>query len=48
MTDAIRLRITLLDLDPEPWRKIEMPLSMTMFDSTRRVPETSSEMRPIE
>lgn len=24
-----RLRITLLDLDPAPWRKIEVPLSMT-------------------
>ena len=27
--DAARLRITLLDLDPAPWRVIEVPLSMT-------------------
>ena len=27
--DAARLKITLLDLDPEPWREIEVPLSMT-------------------
>ena len=27
--DAARLRITLLDLDPEPWREVEVPLSMT-------------------
>lgn len=27
--DAARLRITLLDLDPAPWREIEVPLSMT-------------------
>lgn len=29
MTDAARLRITLLDLDPAPWREVEVPLSMT-------------------
>ena len=29
MTEAVRLRINLLDLDPEPWREIEVPLSMT-------------------
>ena len=29
MTEAVRLRITLLDLDPEPWREIEVPLSMS-------------------
>jgi hypothetical protein len=28
--DAARLRITLLDLDPAPWRVIEVPLSMTL------------------
>ena len=27
--DAARLRITLLDLDPAPWREVEVPLSMT-------------------
>lgn len=27
--DAARLRITLLDLEPAPWREIEVPLSMT-------------------
>ncbi len=27
--DAALLRITLFDLDPSPWRKIEVPLSMT-------------------
>jgi hypothetical protein len=25
MTDAARLRITLLDLDPAPWREVEVP-----------------------
>lgn len=29
MSDAARLRITLLDLDPAPWREIDVPLSMT-------------------
>jgi hypothetical protein len=29
MTDAARLRITILDLNPAPWREIEVPLSMT-------------------
>ncbi|MFQ5621928.1 MAG: plasmid pRiA4b ORF-3 family protein [Paracoccaceae bacterium] len=29
MTDAARLRITLLYLDPAPWREVEVPLSMT-------------------
>lgn len=29
MTAAARLRITLLDLDPAPWRTIEVPLSMS-------------------
>lgn len=29
MTNAARLRITLLDLDPAPWREVEVPLSMT-------------------
>jgi len=29
MNDAARLRITLLDLDPAPWREVEVPLSMT-------------------
>ena len=29
MTAAARLRITLLYLDPAPWREIEVPLSMT-------------------
>jgi len=28
-TDAARLRITLLDLDPAPWREVDVPLSMT-------------------
>lgn len=27
--DAARLRITLLGLDPAPWREVEVPLSMT-------------------
>lgn len=27
--DAARLRITLLDLDPAPWREVEVPLSMS-------------------
>lgn len=27
--DAARLRITLLDLDPAPWRLVDIPLSMT-------------------
>lgn len=27
--DAARLRITLIDLDPSPWREVEVPLSMT-------------------
>ncbi|MEO4040328.1 plasmid pRiA4b ORF-3 family protein [Hoeflea sp. CAU 1731] len=27
--DAARLRLTLHDLDPAPWRRIEVPLSMT-------------------
>ncbi len=27
--DAARLRITLNDLDPRPWREVEVPLSMT-------------------
>ena len=27
--DAARLRITLLDLDPAPWREVEVPLSTT-------------------
>ncbi len=27
--NAARLRITLLDLDPVPWREVEVPLSMT-------------------
>lgn len=27
--DAARLRITLLDIDPAPWREVEVPLSMT-------------------
>ncbi len=27
--DAARLRITLLDLDPAPWREVDVPLSMT-------------------
>ena len=27
--NAARLRITLLDLDPAPWREVEVPLSMT-------------------
>lgn len=30
MTDAARLRMTLLDLDPAPWRELEVPLSMTL------------------
>lgn len=29
MIDAARLRITLMDLDPAPWREIEVPLSMS-------------------
>lgn len=29
MTNAARLRITLLDLDPAPWREVEVPLSMS-------------------
>ncbi len=29
MTAAARLRITLLDLDPAPWRLVEVPLSMS-------------------
>ncbi|MBD8891331.1 plasmid pRiA4b ORF-3 family protein [Roseibium litorale] len=29
ISDAARLRVTLLDLDPAPWRIIEVPLSMT-------------------
>ncbi len=28
--DAARIRITLLDLDPAPWREVEVPLSMTL------------------
>lgn len=28
--DAARLRITLLDLKPAPWREIEVPLSMSL------------------
>jgi len=28
--DAARLRIALLDLEPAPWREIEVPLSMTL------------------
>lgn len=28
--DAVRLRVTLLDLEPAPWREIEVPLSMTL------------------
>ena len=28
--DAVRLRVTLLDLKSAPWREIEMPLSMTL------------------
>ncbi|MBT3070673.1 plasmid pRiA4b ORF-3 family protein [Rhodomicrobium sp. Az07] len=27
--DSARLKITLLDLDPAPWREVEVPLSMT-------------------
>jgi len=27
--DAARLRITLLDIDPAPWREVDVPLSMT-------------------
>ena len=30
MTDAARLRITLADLAPSPWREVEVPLSMTL------------------
>ena len=30
MIDAARLRITLVELDPAPWREIEVPLSMTL------------------
>ena len=29
VVDAARLRITLLDIDPAPWREVEVPLSMT-------------------
>lgn len=29
MTEAARLRITLMDLEPAPWREIEVPLSMS-------------------
>jgi hypothetical protein len=28
--NAARLRITLLDIDPAPWRSVEVPLSMTV------------------
>ncbi len=28
--DAARLRVTLLDIEPAPWREIEVPLSMTL------------------
>jgi hypothetical protein len=28
--DAARLKIRLLDIEPEPWREIEVPLSMTL------------------
>ena len=34
--DAARLRITLIDLDPSPWREVEVPLSMTF----KGLPET--------
>jgi hypothetical protein len=30
MMDAARLRITLADIDPAPWREIEVPLSMSL------------------
>ncbi len=30
MTDAARLRITLADIDPAPWREVDVPLSMTL------------------
>ena len=30
MNNAARLRIALLDIEPEPWRRIEVPLSMTL------------------
>ncbi|AXE62822.1 hypothetical protein BBF93_00325 [Hyphomonas sp. CACIAM 19H1] len=30
MIDAARLRITLHDIDPAPWREIEVPLSMSL------------------
>lgn len=30
IADAARLRITLLDLDPAPWREVDVPLSMTL------------------
>lgn len=30
MIDAARLRITLADLHPAPWREVEVPLSMTL------------------
>ena len=29
MSDAAKLRITLLELDPAPWRDVDVPLSMT-------------------
>jgi len=29
MSDAAKLRMTLLDLDPAPWREVDVPLSMT-------------------
>ena len=29
VADAAKLRITLLDLDPAPWREVDVPLSMT-------------------
>ena len=29
MADAARLRITLMDIEPAPWREIEVPLSMS-------------------
>ncbi len=30
MIDAARLRISLADIDPSPWREIEVPLSMSL------------------
>lgn len=30
MPDAARLRISLLDIDPVPWRSIEVPLSLSL------------------